>query len=121
MQRRKALTVKELCERYLDATDKKLILGKGNRPKKESSLYVDRGRINRHIIPLLGKRRVQSLKLADITKFMEDVAVGKSAKIEKTKKEAWKVDRQGRTWHGLQNRWTSRRHPDLRRLARAHR
>lgn len=25
-------------------------------------------------------------------------------------KEAWKVDRQGRTWHGLQNRWTSRRH-----------
>lgn len=91
VQRRKALTVKELCERYLAAADKKLILGKGNRPKKESSLYVDRGRINRHIIPLLGKRRVQTLKLADITKFMEDVAVGKSAKVEKTKKKRGKA------------------------------
>lgn len=90
VQRRKALTVKELCEQYLAAADKKLILGKGNRPKKESSLYVDRGRINRHIIPLLGKRRVQTLKIADITKFMEDVAVGKSAKIEKTKKKRGK-------------------------------
>jgi len=33
-QQRKALTVKELCDRYLAAAEKGLILGKGNRPKK---------------------------------------------------------------------------------------
>src|SRR6202795_1218949 len=46
IQQRKALTVKELCDRYLAAAEKGLVLGKGNRPKKASSLYVDRGRIN---------------------------------------------------------------------------
>ncbi len=88
--RRKALTVKEFCDRYLAAADKGLILGKGDRPKKASSLYVDRGRINRHIVPLLGKKRVQALKPADINKFVEDVATGKTAIAEKTSKKRGK-------------------------------
>ncbi len=90
VRRRKALTVEELCERYLAAAEKGLILGKGDRPKKVSSLYVDRGRINRHIVPLLGNKRVQSLKPADINKFVEDVATGKSATVEKTNKKRGK-------------------------------
>ena len=90
VQQRKALTVKELCDRYLAAAEKRLILGKGDRPKKASSLYVDRGRINRHIVPLLGNKRVQSLRPADINKFIEDVATGKSATIEKTSKKRGK-------------------------------
>ena len=90
IQQRKAVTLKELCSRYLAAADKGLILGKGDRPKKASSLYVDRGRINRHIVPLLGKKRVQSFKSADINKFLEDVASGKSATIEKTSKKRGK-------------------------------
>jgi integrase len=90
VRRRMALTVKELCDRYLAAADKGLILGKGDRPKKASSLYVDRGRINRHIVPLLGKKRVQTLKPADVNKFLEDVASGKSATIEKTSKKRGK-------------------------------
>jgi integrase len=90
LQQRQALTVKELCDRYLAAADKGLILGKGDRPKKASSLYVDRGRVNRHIVPLLGNSRVQGLKPADINKFIEDVATGKSATIEKTSKKRGK-------------------------------
>jgi integrase len=82
--------VKELCDCYLAAADKGLILGKGDRPKKASSLYVDRGRISRHIVPLLGKKRVQSLKPTDINKFVEDVATGKSATVEKTNKKRGK-------------------------------
>ena len=39
--RRKSLTMKELCDRYLEATDHGLIMGKGNRPKKASTLYID--------------------------------------------------------------------------------
>ncbi len=92
---RKAITVEDLCDRYLAAAEKGLILGKGNRPKKASSLYVDGGRINRHIIPLLGKKRVQSLKPADISKFIEDVASGKTAVVEKTKKRGKSVVRGG--------------------------
>src|SRR5216684_8411526 len=89
-QQRKALTVKELCDRYLAAAEKGLILGKGNRPKKASSLYVDRGRINRHILPLLGSKRVPDLKAADINRFMADVASGKTSTVQKTRNKRGK-------------------------------
>lgn len=84
--RRQSLTVRELCEKYLVACEAGLILGKGNRPKKASTLYTDRGRINGHVIPLLGSRRVIDLKPADIKRFVKDVASGKTAKVRKTGK-----------------------------------
>ncbi|WP_206453826.1 site-specific integrase [Aurantimonas marina] len=84
--RRQSLTVRELCKKYLVACDMGVILGKGNRPKKASTLYTDKGRINGHIIPLLGSRRVIDLKPADIKRFVKDVASGKTAKIRKTGK-----------------------------------
>lgn len=86
LTRRQSLTVKELCEKYLAACDAGLILGKGNRPKKASTIYTDKGRINGHIIPLLGTRRVIDLKAVDIKRFVKDVAIGKTAKVQKTKK-----------------------------------
>lgn len=84
--RRQSLTVRELCEKYLAACEAGLILGKGSRPKKASTLYTDKGRINGHIIPLLGSRRVIDLKPADIKRFVKDVASGKTAKVRKTGK-----------------------------------
>jgi integrase len=83
--RRKSLTVRELCDRYLEAAESGLIMGKGNRPKKLSTLYVDRGRIARHIIPLLGNKIVRDISQADINRFIRDVASGKTATVEKTK------------------------------------
>lgn len=53
-----ALTVKELCDLYFADLKAGLILGKGNRPKKASTVSTDTGRIQRHIVPLLGTRRV---------------------------------------------------------------
>ena len=58
---RKAQTVEQLCRSYLAAAGKGLILGKKNRPKKTSTLATDRGRVERHIIPLLGKKRVNEV------------------------------------------------------------
>ena len=84
--RRQSLTVRQLCENYLAACESGLILGKGNRPKKASTLYTDTGRINGHIIPLLGLRRVIDLRPADIKRFVKDVASGKTAKVRKTGK-----------------------------------
>ena len=60
------------------------MLGKGKRPKKQSTLYTDRGRIDRHILPLLGSRRVCDLATPDIVRFMRDVAAGKTANDIKT-------------------------------------
>jgi integrase len=83
---RKAMTVRQLCEAYIEATDMQLILGKRGLPKKASTLATDRGRIARHILPLLGDRKVRDLTTPDIAHFMRDVAAGKTAADVKTGK-----------------------------------
>ena len=55
--------------RYLEAIEKGLVLGKGKRPKKSSTLCTDHGRIERHILPLLGSRRVRDLTPSDVVRF----------------------------------------------------
>jgi integrase len=83
-EERRAMSVRQLCQAYLDAAEKGLILGKRGQPKKPSTLYVDRGRITRHILPLLGSRPVRNLTTPDITRFMRSVAEGKTAANVKT-------------------------------------
>src|ERR1700716_4497385 len=82
----KAITVKELCTRYLADLQAGLILGKGGRPKKASTIVTDTGRIERHIIPLIGTRRVKDLTKADINKVLKDIMAGKTRVSVKTKK-----------------------------------
>lgn len=91
----KAITVKQLCERYLEDAKAGLILGKRRRPKKESTIYTDEGRIKRHIVPLLGTRRVKDLNPADITRFMRDVSSGRTRLNEKTRKRGRSIVRGG--------------------------
>ena len=90
-----AMTVEELCRRYLDEAKKGLILGKGRRPKKASTLYIDEGRMKRHIVPLLGKRKVKDVTSADVTRFVREVASGKSATDVRTKKHGRAIVRGG--------------------------
>lgn len=80
------MTVKELCARYLADLYKGLILGKGDRPKKTTTIVTDRGRIQRHIVPPLGSRRVKDLTKADIAKAMKDIMAGKTKADTKTGK-----------------------------------
>lgn len=82
----RALTVKQLCELYRNDLDAGLILGKGGRPKKASTIYTDLGRIKRHIVPLLGNRRVKDLTRADATKLLKDVMAGNTRVSVKTEK-----------------------------------
>jgi hypothetical protein len=79
-----AITVKELCARYLADLQAGLILGKGGRPKKASTIITDTGRIERHIIPLLGTRRVKDLTKTDINKVLKDIMAGKTRVPVKT-------------------------------------
>jgi integrase len=90
-----AMSVKELCERYLEDAKKGLILGKGRRPKKPSTIYTDEGRIKRHIIPLLGTRKAKDVTSGDVTRFMRDVISGKSAADVKTRKHGRAIVRGG--------------------------
>jgi len=81
---REALTVRELCALYMDAVANGLVLGKRGLSKKPSTIATDRGRIDRHILPLLASRRVRDLTTPDIVRFMRDVSAGKTAADIKT-------------------------------------
>jgi integrase len=77
-------TVAEFCQDYLQDAKNGIVTYRG-KAKKVSTLEIDGGRIHRHIIPLLGNKMVADLTWRDVTKFMHDVRLGKTAKIEKTK------------------------------------
>jgi integrase len=75
-----AMTVAEACNWYLREAEAGRILGKRRRPIKASTLAMDRSRIERHIKPLIGGRRVTTLTLGDIEGMQADIARGKTAK-----------------------------------------
>ena len=76
---RRALTVTALCTQYLAAAEAGTVIGRRGLAKKGSALKVDAGRVQRHIIPLLGPRKVRDLKSPDLVRFIGDVAAGKTA------------------------------------------
>ena len=73
-------TVAEMCDWYLREAEAGRILGRRRRPIKASTLAMDRSRIERHIKPLLGSRRVKALTLGAIEGMQADIARGKTAK-----------------------------------------
>jgi integrase len=81
---RRALTVAELCSEYLAAAKDGHIFTRRRRAKKASTLRIDEGRIERHIVPLLGRRPIKGISSADIRAFQRDVAAGKTATDVKT-------------------------------------
>ena len=85
LEERNAITVADLCREYLAKAEAGLIIGRKGLPKKASTLEFDRGRIARHIIPLLGKKPLKNLTTADVKRFLEDVMSGKTAANVKTK------------------------------------
>lgn len=73
---RKEPTLNDVCDLYL---------AEGCETKKASTLATDKGRIERHIKPLLGGKRISAITRQDVEKFMRDVATGKTAADVKTK------------------------------------
>jgi len=72
---RKAATIAELCDLYL---------AEGVTTKKPSTIRNDRSRIERHIKPLLGHRKIREVTRADVERFQRDVAAGRTAGDRKT-------------------------------------
>lgn len=85
-EERRAVTVRELCEQYIADMEAGLVLGKGGRPKKATTVATDVGRIRRHIIPLLGTRRIKDITKPDMNNLMKDIIAGKTRVVMKTEK-----------------------------------
>ena len=85
--KRTALTVAELCDQYYGDAEAGRLLTRRKASKKASTLLTDKGRIQRHIIPLLGRLSVPAVSGDDIDAFMHAVADGKTAGRTKTAKK----------------------------------
>ncbi|MGJ8562464.1 MAG: tyrosine-type recombinase/integrase [Alphaproteobacteria bacterium] len=72
---KKQLTVNELCDAYIV---------KAAKFKKPSTLATDKGRIERHIKPLIGKKRINDITRKHIKRLLNDIADGKTAVDVKT-------------------------------------
>ena len=83
---RNATTMDALCAEYLERAEAGHVITRRRSAKKASTLYIDRGRIERHIIPLLGKKAVSGLTSADMRAFLRDVTAGKTKADVKTEK-----------------------------------
>jgi integrase len=81
---RKATTVSELCNLYLADAEAGRLLTRRKIAKKPSTLATDKGRIERHIKPLLGRAPVAAVGREDIEGFMHAVAEGETAARVKT-------------------------------------
>ena len=73
-------TIAEICDWYLKRAGAGQIIGRTRRPIKASTLKMDRSRIDSHIRPLLGDRKIEALKLGDIEAAQADIAAGLTAK-----------------------------------------
>jgi len=83
--RQAGMTVAEVCDWYLKEARAGRVLGRRGRPIKASTLTSDELRINAHVRPLIGRKPVSSLSVADMEHFQAEVAAGRTAKerIEK--------------------------------------
>jgi hypothetical protein len=84
--KRSASSVAELCDLYLADAEAGRILTRRKVSKKASTIQTDKGRIERHIKPLLGTMKVPTVTRTDVEGFMHDIAQGKTAGRTKTKK-----------------------------------
>jgi len=81
----KAVTVAALCDLYL---------AEGVSHKKALTLVSDRARIENHIKPLLGRRRLDQVTRADVERLLTDVKAGDGNRVRTGEASA----RQFRPW-----------------------
>lgn len=73
--KRREMTVADLVSLYAE---------KGTDHLKERNRRWMLARLQHHVIPLLGRKKISDVRVADVEQFMRDVKAGKTAKDEKT-------------------------------------
>ncbi len=61
---------------------------KGTDHLKERNRRWMLARLRHHVVPLLGRKKISDVRVADVEQFMRDVRTGKTAKDEKTGQRA---------------------------------
>lgn len=89
---RQDITIGRLCDIYL---------AEGTGTKRQSTLDMDRSRVEAHVRPLLGSKRVKQLTKSDVRRFLTDIAEGKTANDRKTRKQGRSIIKGGK---GVANR-----------------
>ena len=85
---RKALTVAQLCELYMEAARAGLVMTRFRKPKRASTIAIDEGRVSRHIVPLIGQCIASELRRTDVQRMADAIASGKTAGTFETKARA---------------------------------
>lgn len=86
-KQRAEMTISELCDEYIQ---------EGVEHKKPTTIQSDISRIEAHIRPLLGRKRIGAISRADVERFLRDVAQGKTAREKKTGKRGKSIVKGGR-------------------------
>jgi integrase len=94
--RQAAMTVSDLCDRYMADAEAGRLLTRRRIAKRPSTLISDRGRVARHIKPLLGHLPVAGVSRADVEAMMHSIAEGATAATAKTRPRGLSVVRGGR-------------------------
>jgi integrase len=81
---KRAGTMADLCKQYREAIP--TLPTRRGRVKAASTLDIEAGHIDRHIVPLLGTRKLTSIARRDVEKFQEQIAAGATKAKIKTKK-----------------------------------
>lgn len=93
---RVAVTVADLCDAYFEACDAGLVLARGGQSKKPLTIYTDKGRVERHVKPLIGRLKGADVVRADIERMKAGIVTGKTATNEKTGKRGRAIVTGGR-------------------------
>ncbi len=73
--KRREMTVAQLIDLYAE---------KGTDHLKERNRRWMLSRLQHHVVPLLGRKKITEVRVSDVEQFMRDVKAGKTAKDEKT-------------------------------------
>ena len=82
---RNAITVREMCDKYLKAASANLVMTRFGQPKGKATLKIDEGRIARHIKPLIGNLRARDVTQADVQRMADAVSEGRTGGVFKGK------------------------------------
>src|SRR5438128_7455886 len=77
-ENRSAITVAEMCDRYLEAARAGLVTTRFRRAKRPATIAIDEGRVSRHIKPLLGTLRARDVTRSDVQRMADSIAQGKT-------------------------------------------
>jgi hypothetical protein len=78
---RNAITVSKMCDSYLEAARANLVMTRFRRPKRDTTLKIDEGRVARHIKPLIGTLRAGDVTRGDVQRMADAIAQGKTAGV----------------------------------------